>query len=463
MTTLFNSFRTIHTFVVSGTQQSGKLTFALYLANLVSNKQPITIVSPDSIETLMEHAKLSIKNCYPLKTALDKTNFIQLNEKFKNNNEVGNHLRLLEKLEKIIQHTGCIVIFHRVEELFETQDIKHIDNLLFKLTSNALAENKKFIFTYNVTNSHSVHFHQYLNKNTDLEFQISKNFYHSNSRNIKFISSLFTSSYTDYIFRFDTTHSAFDLSPNISQFNPLNQKKIILLASENNSLIGIIRYLFNHYDFIIKCVTPSLKEISQAIHKHPALVILNPSKNQAMPELKKIGQLMHNHSFPALFISTRSELRRRDKMEIAQHGFSEIHTNNFHIEDLIMSIERLLNIPFYNTEIQKLPNKTYVLHDQKTFNRIIVSFLCKNIFFTVFKFKFNGEALSSESEIKNCLGRAFDVALVNKDDRLVYFFLVNTLTSDASLIKSRFQQLIPSLSLIGSKDAIKYNIDFHNR
>jgi hypothetical protein len=154
-------------------------------------------------------------------------------------------------------------------------------------------------------------------------------------------------------------------------------------------------------------------------------------------------------------------MRRQDKSEILRSGFCDVHERNLYIEDLILSVERALGQPFYSSEMKKVPNKTFVIYDKKTFSRLLVSFLCKHLFFTVFKFKYQSSLF--EDNIRKNLGRSFDAAFINKREKIIYLFLVNTTAVNAGVIEKKFSVIGPKVQMLGFKEATKYSLDFQKK
>ena len=462
MNKYFNDFQSLSSIAISGDRQSGKLTFAMYCA-LQMTQKPVTLISPFSQNFFNKKRKASLRLNSNLQPVLE--NIVPYN--FKENwkllkNDYG-YAFLLKDIEKIINGASELVIIHRIDEFFEIHDTNEIERFLFNIITIAQAAGKIVIFTVNMGNNNSHYIYEYFEKNIDSEFVITKRPYDVKARDVELVSSLFSAQHSKFSFELNATTKQFDLSPKkqSEQNDQETKASRIVLASESSELAGVVKYLFEGNAFKLSQTDSSLTKMISVINDEPQLIIFNPSDHQSITEIKKISKLVKNSNINVLFISPRPILRRQDKAEILQSGFCDVQEKYFYIEDFILSIERALGQPFYNTEMQKIPNKTYVIYDKKTFRKFIVAFLCKNLFFTVFKFKY--ESALSEEDVKKNLGRAFDVAFIDRDQKLIYLFLVNTVEKNAPAIEEKFSAICKGVQIIGSRDAIKYSLDYQNK
>lgn len=462
MNKYFEDFQSLSSIAISGDRQSGKLTFAMYCASQMTQK-PVTLISPFGQKFYNKKRKASLQlnsNLQPVLKGIDSYNFRENWKLLKN--DYG-YAFLLKDIEKIINGASELVIIHRVDEFFEIHDTNEIENFLFNIITIAQVAEKIVIFTVNMGNSNSRYIYEYFEKNIDSEFVITKRPYDAKARDVELVSSLFSVQHSKFAFELDTKTKQFDLVPKKYGEQSDQETKIsrVILASQSIELGRIAKYLFEGNNFKLSQVEPGLTEMINVINDEPQLVIFNPSEHQSAAELKKISKLVKNSNIKVLFISPRPILRRQDKSEILQSGFCDVQEKDFYIEDFILSIERALGQPFYSAEMEKIPNKTYVTYDQNTFRKFIVAFLCKNLFFTVFKFKY--ESTLSEGDVKKNLGRAFDVAFINKDEKLIYLFLVNTVEKNAPAIEAKFSAISKDVQMIGSRDAIKYSLDYQKK
>ncbi|MCK5828702.1 MAG: hypothetical protein KAH20_00175 [Methylococcales bacterium] len=462
MNKYFEDFQSLSSIAISGDRQSGKLTFAMYCASQMT-QNPVTLISPFSKNFFNKKRQATLQLNSNLQSILERIDQYNLRENWKLLKNKYGYAFLLKDIEKIIGGARELVIIHRVDEFFEIHDANEIENFLFNMITIAQAAEKSLIFTVSTGNNNSHYIYEYFEKNIDSEFVISKRLYDAKARDVELVSSLFSVQHSKFSFELNAKTKQFDLVPNKYGEQDDQESKVyrIILASQSSTLAGVVKYLFDGNNFTLSQVEPHLTEIMNVISDEPQLVIFNPSEHQSIAELKKISKSVKNSNVKVLFISPRSILRRQDKAEILQSGFCDVQEKDFYIEDLILSIERALGVPFYSDEMQKIPNKTYVIYDQGIFQKFIVAFLCKNLFFTVFKFKY--EATLSAEDVKKNLGRAFDVALINKEEKLIYLFLVNTMEKNRPAIEAKFSAISENVKMIGSKDAVKYSFDYQNK
>ncbi len=300
----------------------------------------------------------------------------------------------------------------------------------------------------------------YFDKNIDSKFVISKRPYDNKIRDVEMASSLFSIKHSSFSFELDEGTNKLIFAPRSQEEDNGNEIKTyqIVLASRSSELIGITKYLFGIDNFELKLVDSTLPEMIKVINDAPQLIIFNPLEQQSVTELKKISKVVSSSNIKVIFISSRHVIRRHDKAEILRSGFCDVHERNLYIEDFVLSVERALGQSFYSSEMKKVPNKTFVIYDKKTFSRLLVSFLCKHLFFTVFKFKY--QSILSEDDIRKNLGRPFDAAFINKSEKVIYLLLVNTSAVNADAIEAKFLAFDPKVQIIGFKEAAKYSLDF---
>lgn len=462
MNKYFDDFQSLSSIAISGDRQSGKLTFALYCA-LNMTEEPISLISPFSQNFFNKKKKASLSLNSNLQSVLTNINTYNFKENWKLLKNDYGYGFLLKDIEKIINGANELVIIHRVDEFFETHDTNEIERFLFNIITTAQAEKKILIFTVNMGNNNSRYIYEYFEKNIDSEFVITKRPYEAKTRDVEVVSSLFSVQHSAFSFGLNKKTKEFDLIPQkqIDLNSQKNEATSIVLASDSAELADVVKYLFKGNSFQFNQVGSDLAEMISVISDEPQLIIFNPSESQSLTEYKKISKLVNNNNnIKVLFVSPRPVLRRQDKFEILQNGFCDVHEKDFHIEDFILSVERALAQRFYSAEMNKIPNKTYVTYDKATFNKFIVTFLAKNLFFTVFKFDYESEP--SSADVKKNLGRSFDVVFIDKQKKSIYVFLVNTMERNAPAIAEKFSTMSPSIKMVGAKDALKISADFQN-
>ena len=461
MNKLFKNLQSLSSFAIAGENDSGKLTLAWFFASKIT-KSPVKLICPFNKAEFNKKKETYLRqnsNLYPIIKDTAIYNFKENWQELKN--ELGYGF-LLKDIDKVIADADDVVLFHHIDEIFDSQDEADVENFLFNLITTAQIEEKKLIFTLDSKGRISRYIYNYFERNIDAQFVIKNDGYNENIRSVELATSLFSTQESLFSFELDSNNN-YDLvrSTEKSSDGAQNKKYQIVLASDNADIISIINYLFKGEDFEFTHIEPNLAKMMEVILNEPDVIIFNPSENLSSAEFRKISQLVSNKHKKVIYISQKPAQRRADVSEIIQKGYYDVLDSQFHIEDLIVSLERVLEDHFYTGEMKKVPGKTYVIYDEKAFSRFIIAFLCKNLFFTVFKFKF--ETSFSEVNLKNSLGRAFDVAYINKKKKTVYFFLVNTLARNSSAIEAKIASANKGFKLIGFKDATKYSLDYKSK
>ncbi len=462
MNKFFKSFQALSSIAVSGDRQSGKLTLALYFALQLTQK-PVTLISSFNKSFFNKKIKANLRLTSNLQPTLEQLDYFNLKEDWKALKNQYGYAFLLKDIEKIISASDEVVIIHRIDDFFEIQDRNDIEDFLYNLINIGQAEEKILIFTVNMGHNNARYIYEYFEKNIDSEFVISKRLYETQGWDVELVSSLFSTEHSKFSFEFHESKDQFDLTP--ISFGSLSERRKqvfhVVLASQSPELADIVKYLFDGEGFDLRQIDPNIIDMMNVLTDEPHLIIFNPPLNLSDSEFKKINKLVANNHRKVVFVSPQTLIRSQDKASLLQSGFLDVHKKDFHVEEFVLSVERILGHSFYSSEMEKVPNKTYIIHDQKSFSRFIVAFLCKNLFFTVFKFKY--QLPLSEKNLKKHMGRSFDVAFIDKDEQIVFVFLVNTLARNALAIQDKFKEIDKRMLMIGFKDATKYSIDYKNQ
>jgi hypothetical protein len=463
MKKFFDSLQSLSSIALSGDRQSGKLTLAFYFALQLTQK-PVTLISSFNKSFFNKKIKANLDLTSNLQPILKQLDYFNLKEDWKLLKNQYGYGFLLKDIEKVISQSNDVVIIHRIDDFFEIQDRNDIEDFLYNLISIGQAQGKVLIFTVNMGHNNARYIYEYFEKNIDSEFVISKRMYEAKAWDVELVSSLYSTEHSKFSFEFYDTKNEYQLTPISHQgFNERRKQMFqVVLASQSPELADIVRYLFGGEDFDLRQIEPNIIDMMNVMTEEPHLIIFNPPLNLSDSEFKKINKLVANNSHrKVVFVSPQPFIRSQDKSLLLQSGYLDVHEKDFHVESFVLSVERILSHSFYSAEMEKVPDKTYIIHDQKSFSRFIVAFLCKNLFFTVFKFKYQSPL--SEQALKSNMGRAFDVAYVNKEEQLVFVFLVNTLARNALAIEEKFKEIDNRMQLIGFKDATKYSIDYLNQ
>jgi hypothetical protein len=460
MNEFFDHFKGLSSIAILGGRRSGKLTFALYFASQLTQK-PIVLISPFSQRYFNDEWKTDALLSSTLGPTLKNIKTHDFRDDWNILEKNHGYSFLLKYIEKLINESHELIIIHRINEFFENQTAMEIENFLFSLLAIVQASEKIVIFTVDIKNKNTAYIHDFFKHNIDSEFAISSISNKTKARTIELVFSILATQHEQFSFELNSSTQQFKLIPKDALPKVVNkQYPRIILASQSPKLERITRYLFekNQYEFIQ--IEPYLTEVIQALSDDPQLIIFNPSIYLSPTDLTTIGALLKSSSTRVIFISPNPTLRRRDKEDIRSKGFPVVQEGDFYIEDFIYSLEHALDHPFYSTELKKIPNRTYVVYEPTKFNQFIVSFLCKGLFFTIFKFK----TLSpiAEEDVKKNLARAFDVAYINKDKHLIYLFLVNTSSKNSASIESKFSAISPEIQLIGYEDATTFSLNKNN-
>jgi len=456
MKNLLEQLPYIDSFVISGCRQSGKLSLALFFSSKLTSR-PVTLISASNKEyyNKKETAFLALKT--NLQPVLENIRAFNLKLDWKTLKSRYGFNYLLKDIEKIIDKSNDVVIFHRIDDFFEIQDSDDIDAVISKIISLSNAKGLKVLFTINMGNERSRYIYEYFERNIDAEFLISKRTSSSNVRDVELISSHVSVRYSYYSFSLNKVTNNFEVNPIRKAGLEVSQKQVyqVVLASSSPDLISIIRYLFESDIFQVKYIKPALIDMMSEIAGESDVILFNPPSGQSLSETNKVSRLVSSSNKKVILISSQSRLRYQDKADLLRKGFNDIFDGLFNIEEFIFSIEEAIGHPFYNNKIQNLPDKKLVLKDIVHFSRFIAAYLQSNVFFTIFKFEY--KSTISEGRLKEMLGRTYDIACFNKNEKTIFLCLINTLSRDSKHIESKIKKICPTIELIGNKDSSQYS------
>lgn len=441
---------------IFGKRQSGKLTLAWYFASQLT-KDPVTLISPFSKSFLNKKIQANANGNSNLQLMLDNLVSFNLKSDWKEQKNYYGYSFFNKEIEKIISESNEVIIFHRIDSFFEIQDSNEIESFIFNIISFSLALDKKIIITVNMSNSNSDYIYECFEKSIDSEFLISKIPHNHKARSVELISSLFTVEHSDFTFEFDSPKGEFKLSPRQNGDISIGSKPSfhVVLASESSELISIVKYLFDKDSFDLKIISPTITEIMDLIaDDSPHVIIFNPDERQTESEFKKIGSVIINSKNKSIFISSQPFIRNQDKLRVLTQGFSYALGKEFYIEELILAIEVTLGYNFYNEEMEKIPDKNYIIYEYKIFYDFVNVLLRKNIFFSIFKFKYKTPV--DDNDLKSSLWRNFDIVYSVKKDNVFYLFLINTLKQHLPAITGKMKSINKTIELVDIKESIDF-------
>jgi hypothetical protein len=154
MKNLLEQLPYIDSFVISGCRQSGKLSLALFFSSKLTSR-PVTLISASNKEyyNKKETAFLALKT--NLQPVLENIRSFNLKLDWKTLKSRYGFNYLLKDIEKIIDKSNDVVIFHRIDDFFEIQDSDDIDAVISKIISLSNAKGLKVLFTINMGNERS--------------------------------------------------------------------------------------------------------------------------------------------------------------------------------------------------------------------------------------------------------------------------------------------------------------------
>ena len=457
METITSSLKIFSSTSICGKRQSGKLTLAWYFSSLLTDK-PVTLISPFSKVFFQKKIQANLKLNSNLQPTLDNLIYFNLKSDWKFYKNNYGYSFFNEEIERIVRESNEVVIFHRIESFFELQDSNEIDEFVYNIIYFSLSLGKKIIFTLSMSSDNSDKFYDVFEKNIEYDFLISKRLYDNKVRDVELISSLIKVEYSKFIFEYNNSKFDFELLPMLTgnETSRLSLSFKIIVASESKYLINISKYLFYKECFELKIISPILSDIIVEIAvDRLCVVIFNPTKNQLESDIKKIGSVISNSNNKSIFISSKLSLRNQDKLKIFSQGFSHALCGYFYIDELILTVELAIEYHFYTKEIERIPDKRFIIYEAKLFNDFISVLLKKNIFFSIFKFKY--ETPVNEKDIKNSLWRSFDIVYYVKKDNVFYLFLINTLKRNLKSIIGKMKGINETIELVYIKESIDFN------
>ncbi|WP_027856086.1 hypothetical protein [Marinobacterium jannaschii] len=435
--------------IVSGERQSGKLTL-VYLLIRLRGFSRVTVISPYQKAVSGKKLRHIREQCAHVFDAVDHLEIVSLKEDWKALKQQLGYALVLADLKRLIAEANSdVVLLHRVDEFFEVQDRSYIDAFFSEITTAAADNKKKLFLTLQKSADTDQVFLGAVDKNIDLELNVSRASQAEMVRGIDVVSSVHSLHCHGYSMVVNS-RGHFHITSNGSGLNGFDTTKRVLLVSEDARTISRLRYLFRFPGFKLEVIPPELAIIVSRIMTRPDLTIYAASE----PSEFSLFDIADENSLKVIKISPEPHIRKQDKLKAAQQGCYELFAAEYYLEDLVLTVERALEINFYTSVFSRVPNRNHYFNEADLFNQMVKIFLDHRLYFSVFTFRVSNNDYKAFGNIH--LSRPYDAVYYSEDELLLKFFAPNMMDHNCCQIEAKVSAFDPQAELLDIREAYQF-------
>jgi len=400
--------------LIEGESKLGKLTFALYAYSQNEKIEKVTVISAIPKKLMLKRIS-SIKNLNDenLNKILENIEVLGLKENWLDIKSSYGFDFIYDDIERIIKETNCdAVIFHRPDLMFSEGEFEIGKLFLEKLIEIVNTMNGKPIFI----TAESEHFlTEFLENYTDISLSMQKeNIY----RKLIIKHSLYPINFDTYDFIYKNGFKIQVHQKETQQKTDVktNKSKNVLIITKDEKFKKLNQYILDNNFEITFASNISMSDVTDKLTNQPDIVIYQDTHNNSEFNICSfIKQTSPNSEI--IFISNKEYIRTEDKTDAMQSKCYEIFPKNFHLEEYILSIEKINNNFFYSNKIKFLPPQK-ISATYENFCKSIATLFNEKIFFSIIK---------TEHFDKNIISklRNHDIIYIDEQNNFLFLCLIN--------------------------------------
>jgi len=425
-------------FIIDGSNKSGKITFLFYLINSLFKEKAIIFTPQESY--LFNRRVKSLSKQFPLFSKLqDSITPYFLDEDWHTLKQKYGYDFFLIELEHIITKSEeKIIVLHRIGEYFEFQDRYEIENIYKSLIKLAIVHDKKLIFLANNKNENYEYVQRIAEEFTDISISITNN--DDNERLINIKDILQHREYPLLHFRVHETNFILDFYKKNKEIEK-NKIKNILIAEidlAHDNMRDMCSYIFNKPNFNVK-YADSLQSILTEIFISPDVVIvLMKREEENFQTISAIKRQLPDTKIVAIL--DQDFVRTEDMQEAYNNGCDELFANNLSLDSLILSFQKLSNTLFYTQSINSLPEHNNIMTSLEDFTELANECVERSIFFTAF-------TIESKNIFEKIKSSSRNSDYIYQTDHKIYYIALSTMPKDVSKIINNYKDKYDDLVL----------------
>lgn len=424
----FNQIIEGSSFVVQGGNKAGKMTFALYMAHSLFQRNVLLFTPQEPY--LFTRRLDALKNQFTQFEEIENSlNIYHFKEEYKTLKQRYGFDFLIKEFTHVISNAQeKVILIHRFGELFEFQDRYEIEDVYKTLVKVARAHDKKIVFILNDKNENFEHIVSIADEFSDISITVDVN--EENERLIRMRDLLHNKEYPLLSFKLQANSFLLDYY-NANKGTDEGVTKNVLLCEldyAHDNLLEICRYIFNKPSFKTTYAT-SLQSILQEVFVSPDIIVI--FMKRTVENFRTISSIkMHLPNSPVIAILEQEFVRGEDAQEAYKNGIDELFSSNLVLEKLILAAQKAAKTLFYSEAMEHLPTIPNKVQHLDAIHQLVTSCIEHAIFFTLFVFKKDPnigiETPSRKSDF------------IYTDGEKIYYVALNTAPKDTHMIQEKF-------------------------
>lgn len=365
---------------------------------------------------------------------------------------------LIEDIENlIIQSKNQVIIFHSFNHLFDLPDGRIIEPAIQTISEMAKKHDKRILFTCDTEYDNYKLVSDCFSTHADLTLTISDS-HKATRKKLNISYSIFPVEIFNY--QFSLVNATLSLeekteSSNAKSTQPghrnerFNNRKSILLLSNNQSVIGFHEYLLSAKPTFKLNVCNNPTEVLAGLLSKPELIIVYC---QDIEEHRRLASTLEESAIGAelIFLVDQNYIREEDRIRVSElYNCNQIFSANYRVVDYILAIEKSLGERFYPRVSHQ--GKLARLHISiEEFNQQLKAHKEQKIFYCVHHFK----KITGDTNQLARLLRGGDSFFID-DNSNCWIICLNSQAEDAVAISTKMSTVGVSATLYDSQNLLE--------
>jgi hypothetical protein len=364
---LINKLKESESIVIEGGKKIGKMTFSCFLA--LQLQRQFTFLTPLSSNKISRKIS-SLTRSFGVFKEMKLDIFSFREDWVLVKNEYGFEY-LLKDLDYFISHQqNEIIIFHKIDSIFEYSDRDFIDDFFIELLAYGIRYKKKLIFTINTDSINYDLISNYLVDASDLYLKM----YRAKSREVEVLFSI--SPIVDSHYVFDNKDK--NLTLYTKEISGYSKKDIdVVVISKVSKIQKLHKYILDKENIhlrVIDSISDSLSIVSQI----PDFLIFTQEFDEVNFSICEISKKNH---FKTLYLVRPSFVRVDDRLMGRQKGCVDVISFGMQTMHYILELEKFFAMVFY----KNLINVEINLQTKEQLQKHINYLLDERVLFTIIK------------------------------------------------------------------------------
>jgi len=401
--------------LIYGEPRIGKLVFSLFAITHYLHSPRTAFFSP-IMPDLMEKRFQGIREIKDglINNFLNSPQFAKFffKEEYPSLKKQYSPLYLLDDIKKGVETTGAkAIILHRFEYFFEIQEFDDAEKFFQELIRYVQLKNLKLFLTFS-PNDRFVNVPELIDNSLELRIDIEV-IEDKRITNVKYT----VHPIAEKIYFFKRTERGLELTPRNKEILEEQKRYSVSIHSSDRWLEKSLKYILHPDKFQIY-EGNKITDFIHALFKGYEIIFFYDESREFDLDYCRI---VKENNLPSriIYILNKDFVRSGDRINAVDEGCYELFPRTFGIEDLVLTLKRIVGDEFYNLRNLKLPHQNFTT-EWEQFCSILKVLLEGRIFFSYIKGTLNGDG----EQVVGVMRRS-DYLHWNKKDKKVHFIFLN--------------------------------------